>query len=87
MLPSGGTQIGARLSMNRSRRQVRRGASACSAQELAKVAVDKADVKLIAHEFNLDTKAADAHLRASNGDLKTALRSLLDEGLPAAKAH
>lgn len=51
------------------------------------MAVDKADVKLIAHEFNLDTKAADAHLRASNGDLKTALRSLLDEGLPAAKAH
>ena len=58
-----------------------------SAQELAKVTVDKADVKLLAREFNLDVKAADAHLRAANGDLKTALHSLLNEGLPAAEAH
>lgn len=53
----------------------------CSAQELAKVQVSKEDVKVVAHEFDLDLKAADAKLREHDGDLRSALVSLVNDGL------
>ena len=55
----------------------------CRAQELAKIAVSKEDVKVVAQEFELDNKTADAKLRANGGDLRKTLQSLLREGLPA----
>jgi NACalpha-BTF3-like transcription factor len=47
------------------------------------VTVSQDDVKLVAREFDLDNKAADAKLRENGGDLCKTLISLLHDGLPS----
>ena len=43
--------------------------------------VSKDDVKVVAQEFDLDQKAADAKLRENNGDLRSTLVALVNDGL------
>lgn len=46
-------------------------------KELAAVKVDKADIQLLAQEFELDTKVAERRLREHKGSIKQALLSFL----------
>jgi NACalpha-BTF3-like transcription factor len=58
----------------------------CRAEELAKVKINKSDVNLMASEFNVSTKDAEMQLRESGGDLRSALKLMLQQGLPTASS-
>lgn len=58
----------------------------CRQKELAAVKVDKEDIKVLAHEFELTVKVAEQHLRENEGSLEKTLRCLINDGLPAAAA-
>lgn len=48
--------------------------------------MDKEDIKVLAHEFELTVKAAEQHLRENEGSLEKTLRCLINDGLPTAAA-
>ena len=52
-------------------------AHACRERELAALKISKADMDVIASEFELDAKTAERRLREHRGNLRQALETLL----------
>eukprot|EP00040_Diaphanoeca_grandis_P002619 m.22250 g.22250 ORF g.22250 m.22250 type:complete len:131 (-) comp13750_c0_seq1:281-673(-) len=63
-------QIGETAKKDAAAREARR-------VELAAIVIDKADVKLISSEMEIDASEAETQLREHNGDAVAALRALL----------